>query len=139
MVRKFTSRKGDSNPDRPPLFSRPTEIYGRIPSDTEILLTHTPPYGTQDETLKGVHAGCPHLRAAMDALSCCRLHVFGHIHEGHGVYIGRMGPGDDAEREKEQESHSLRDRSRVYVNAAIAWGGQPIIVDLLNDPSGDAG
>ncbi|EIM82473.1 Metallo-dependent phosphatase, partial [Stereum hirsutum FP-91666 SS1] len=67
------------------------QIYSRIPSDTEILLTHTPPYGIQDETLKGVHAGCPHLRAKMDALSSCRLHVFGHIHEGHGVDINRIG------------------------------------------------
>ncbi|TFK55026.1 Metallo-dependent phosphatase, partial [Heliocybe sulcata] len=60
------------------------EIYSNIPLDTEILLTHTPPYRTLDKTRKGKHAGCRRLAAHMSQLNACRLHVFGHIHEGHG-------------------------------------------------------
>ena len=89
--------------------------YARIPSTTEILLTHTPPHGTCDMSRKGVLAGCPALAARMRSadLDQCRLHVFGHIHEAHGVSI--------------DEEHQ-----RVNVNAALHHHSQPIIVDLLN-------
>lgn len=75
----------------------------------------------------------------MDTLSSCRLHVFGHIHEGHGVDISRIGPANSAEQQKENESQAIPHGNRVSVNAAIAWGGQPIIVDLMNEPSEDGG
>lgn len=74
----------------------------------------------------------------MDALSSYRLHVFGHIHEGHGVDINRIGPANSAEQQ-ENEDRTIPHRNRVSVNAAIAWGGQPIIVDLMNEPSEDGG
>ena len=32
-----------------------------IPDDTEILLTHSPPYGILDKTLKGEHVGSKEL------------------------------------------------------------------------------
>ena len=63
------------------------EIYARIPSDTEILLTHTPPYEVLDKTRRGKNAGCDVLAARLEQLPACRLHVFGHIHEAHGASI----------------------------------------------------
>ncbi|TFY75637.1 hypothetical protein EWM64_g8375 [Hericium alpestre] len=87
-------------------------IHARIPPDTEILLTHTPPHLTLDQARRGVNAGCPYLAARVAALRACRLHVFGHIHEAHGAVLHEGG--------------------RVSVNAALPSGGQAIIVDLRN-------
>jgi Icc-related predicted phosphoesterase len=70
----------------------------------------------QDRALHAAHAGCKHLAKKMHELTQCRLHVFGHIHEDHGFLT-------DMTTEKTE---------RVSVNAALAWGGQPIIVDLPN-------
>ena len=87
-------------------------IYKRVPRDTEILLTHTPPYGVLDFANMGVHAGCPTLSATLDELKQCKLHVFGHIHEAHGAIIHEGV-------------------ERVSVNAAMVGGyGQAVIVDL---------
>jgi hypothetical protein len=87
-------------------------IYGQIPPDTEILLTHTPPYLTLDKTRQGKHAGCEQLAESMKRLEACRLHVFGHIHDAHGAQI--------------------EPSQRVSVNAAMCLGAKPIIVDLRN-------
>ncbi|KAN0128493.1 Metallo-dependent phosphatase [Lactarius tabidus] len=87
-------------------------IYERVPRDTEILLTHTPPYGVLDQARRGVHAGCKTLSATLGELKQCRMHVFGHIHEAHGGLV-----------------HS--DGQRVSVNAAMEGHyGQAVIVDL---------
>ena len=95
------------------------EIYARIPRSTEILLTHTPPYGICNLSKRGKHAGCPSLASRLDSedLANCRLHVFGHIHEAYGATLS--GP------------EGLRN-SRVSVNAALYNDEIPVIVDLLN-------
>ncbi|KAJ7484377.1 Metallo-dependent phosphatase-like protein, partial [Mycena latifolia] len=48
--------------------------------DTDILLTHGPPYNILDLTNKAARPGCPALAARLRACRP-RLHVFGHIHE----------------------------------------------------------
>ncbi|KAK1229409.1 hypothetical protein PQX77_007529 [Marasmius sp. AFHP31] len=90
------------------------EIYQFIPDNTDILLTHTPPHGILDKTRKGKLAGCQVLKNVLDSgrLGSLRLHVFGHIHEGYGAEV--------------------RDNGTAEINAAVAWGGRPIIVDLKN-------
>ncbi|CUS11160.1 unnamed protein product [Tuber aestivum] len=56
-----------------------------IPENTDILITHGPPQGFHDEVFpSGENVGCPHLRRAIERIRP-RLHVFGHIHERHGV------------------------------------------------------
>ena len=59
-----------------------------IPENTDILITHGPPQGLHDEVDEVYsgprNVGCPHLRRAIERIRP-RLHVFGHIHEGHGV------------------------------------------------------
>lgn len=55
-----------------------------IPDDTDILITHGPPRGILDLCSNGSHEGCEDLRERVETISP-RLHVFGHIHEGHGV------------------------------------------------------
>lgn len=64
-------------------------MFDLIPSDTDILVTHGPPYGILDKvqmSSKGDEhrlAGCKELKAAIERIQP-DLHVFGHIHEGHG-------------------------------------------------------
>jgi Icc-related predicted phosphoesterase len=66
--------------------------WDMIPQDTEVLITHGPPYGIGDqlgprgsEPFK--HVGCANLTTTIDqSLKKLKLHVFGHIHEGHGVF-----------------------------------------------------
>lgn len=89
------------------------KIYAKIPSTTEVLMTHTPPYGSCDLSKDGKHAGCPTLqqKLASSDLAACRLHAFGHIHEANGAQFEPSG--------------------RVSVNAAM-FGQLAIIVDLKN-------
>jgi Icc-related predicted phosphoesterase len=56
------------------------EIYDKIPLDTDILLTHTPPHGILDLTKKGKNAGCWYLEGRLGSLEACKLHVFGWVH-----------------------------------------------------------
>ncbi len=61
-----------------------TECWDKVPTDTDILLTHGPPYGVLDATKRGERVGCK------DQLEWIREHqprlvVCGHIHEGYGL------------------------------------------------------
>lgn len=55
-----------------------------IPKDTDILITHGPPYQQLDLTINGDHAGCRNLSETLKTLSV-KLHIFGHIHEAYGI------------------------------------------------------
>ncbi|KAF9228787.1 Metallo-dependent phosphatase [Gyrodon lividus] len=94
-------------------------IYDRIPNDTEILITHTPPYKILDKTKKGSHAGCERLLSRSRHLNYCRLHVFGHIHEAAGSQVdGAIGTVP-----------------RISVNAAMENGKSAVVVDLQDQVS----
>jgi predicted phosphohydrolase len=58
--------------------------WERIPSPVDVVITHTPPHGVLDRVWNGQEVGCEELTAALARLRP-RLHVFGHIHEAHGV------------------------------------------------------
>ncbi len=60
------------------------EKWNQIPADTDVLVTHGPPFGRLDVTSAGVHAGCEDLLEAVHRIQP-KLHIFGHIHEGAGV------------------------------------------------------
>ena len=55
-----------------------------IPTDTDILITHGPPYKILDLTTKGTYSGCKELKKKVFSIQP-KLHVFGHIHEGYGT------------------------------------------------------
>lgn len=62
------------------------ERWRLIPDDTDVLITHGPPYGILDQVMTGTRGesvGCEALRARVEEVRP-RLHVFGHIHEGYG-------------------------------------------------------
>lgn len=54
-----------------------------IPDNTNILITHGPPFGILDKTTRGEEVGCEMLLEKIDAIKP-KIHVFGHIHEGYG-------------------------------------------------------
>jgi Icc-related predicted phosphoesterase len=62
------------------------EVYGKVPDDTDVLITHGPPRGVGDFSVMGnVHAGCIQLKDELPRINP-KIHIFGHIHEGHGDY-----------------------------------------------------
>lgn len=60
------------------------EVWAKIPDDTDILLTHGPPYGKLDRTYDRRQVGCDHLRGRLTELPQLKAHLFGHIHESYG-------------------------------------------------------
>lgn len=72
------------------------KYWDLIPDDTDILITHGPPRGKRDSGHK-TRLGCLYLRERVDQLNL-NLHVFGHIHSGHGqdgVYYNVSVLNDD--------------------------------------------
>lgn len=66
------------------------EIAAAIPTDTDVLITHGPPYGILDQTLEGDLTGSRPLGLEVETRVRPLVHVFGHIHEGFGMseYLG---------------------------------------------------
>ena len=58
--------------------------WEKIPNDTDVLITHTPPVGVLDESSRGLTLGCPYLAENIDRVKP-RLHCFGHVHHSSGV------------------------------------------------------
>ncbi|KAI9910467.1 hypothetical protein PsorP6_010655 [Peronosclerospora sorghi] len=57
--------------------------WRRIPTDTDVLITHTPPMGHGD-LVGDHHVGCEDLLHEVEHRVRPKLHVFGHVHEGYG-------------------------------------------------------
>ncbi len=62
------------------------EKWEKIPSDTDILITHGPPHGILDKVMMGENVGCEELLLRLGSLEKLKLHVFGHIHEACGIH-----------------------------------------------------
>src|SRR5690606_1344256 len=56
-----------------------------IPDDTNVLITHGPPFGILDETVYGNRTGCEDLLLRVDQVKP-KFHIFGHIHEDYGNF-----------------------------------------------------
>ncbi|TBW30136.1 metallophosphatase domain-containing protein [Gramella sp. KN1008] len=54
-----------------------------IPDTTDILITHTPPYGILDQIGSGAHIGCEELAKTLELVQP-KYHFFGHIHQASG-------------------------------------------------------
>lgn len=66
-----------------------TEYYSRIPGDTQVLITHCPPYGIRDNvgdmSKAGRRTGSLELLNRIVELKELKAHVFGHIHYSQGA------------------------------------------------------
>lgn len=71
--------------------------WARIPNDTDVLITHTPPLGVLDRNSRGKACGCAALRRAVDTVRP-RVHCFGHVHASAGT---------------------LKTKDTTYVNASV--------------------
>jgi predicted phosphohydrolase len=60
------------------------EKWALVPAGVDVLVTHGPPHGVLDRTFVGERVGCEELSRALERIRP-RLHLFGHIHEAHGV------------------------------------------------------
>lgn len=90
------------------------EVWAKIPSDTNVLITHTPPFGILDKNGNGDHCGCGALLDALNNRVQPRIHVFGHVHESYGT---------------------LEADGITFINASICNGqfrpiNRPIVIDL---------
>lgn len=54
-----------------------------IPENTDVLVTHGPPYKVLDYVKRGGFVGCYDLLQAVERIKP-KIHSFGHIHEGYG-------------------------------------------------------
>jgi len=55
-----------------------------IPENIDVLITHGPPFGILDKTVRGEKVGCQDLLAAIKRIKP-KFHIFGHIHEDYGT------------------------------------------------------
>jgi len=56
-----------------------------IPDKVDILITHGPPNGILDLTMRSQeHVGCAQLLKKIEKIKP-KIHLFGHIHEGYGI------------------------------------------------------
>ena len=60
-----------------------SKIWESIPTDTDVLVTHTPPFGIMDEYSKTNHGSESLLEAVKHRVKPV-LHVFGHVHARYG-------------------------------------------------------
>ncbi|KAF8217710.1 Metallo-dependent phosphatase-like protein [Mycena galopus ATCC 62051] len=114
---------------------------------TDILLTHGPPYNLLDFTKRDTNAGCPALATRLGTLRP-RLHVFGHIHEARGAYV-HLWATDGLGAQNTSQMNVPEGEQTVFVNASnwpagpnatrqgepVGMGGpgvQPVVVDLLD-------
>lgn len=64
-----------------------SEKWKLIPDDTDVLITHGPPFGILDEVPRQYfveNTGCEELRKRVEEI-LPKLHIFGHIHCGYGT------------------------------------------------------
>ena len=59
--------------------------WAKIPTDTDILLTHSPPYGIHDIGDWGNNDGCKSLLEEVTQRIKPKFHVFGHVHPANGI------------------------------------------------------
>lgn len=61
--------------------------WDNIPQDTDILITHGPPFGHLDKVInKNDNLGCELLNNRVNTIKP-KIHIFGHIHTGYGYKL----------------------------------------------------
>ncbi|KAI9791811.1 MAG: hypothetical protein M1816_003356 [Peltula sp. TS41687] len=99
----------DDDDERTPL--QPVPDFPAV----DIMLTHGPPLGRLDRTVRGQDVGCPFLAEAVERAKP-RLHCFGHIHESWGAERVRWRTGEGGEEGIEEVSRYEPDKERIRVD-----------------------
>lgn len=87
--------------------------WGQIPLDTDILLTHGPPFGILDMVVNEQHVGCKDLLNRVLEVQP-KVHVFGHIHESYGS----------------KRLHGIRFYNACVLNESYELVNKPIVFEL---------
>ncbi|RAL06135.1 metallophosphatase domain-containing protein [Aspergillus ibericus CBS 121593] len=66
-------------------------LWNIIPLDTDIIVTHTPPYSHCDSRTEGISVGCKALRSTLSKVRPL-LAICGHVHESRGSERVRWHP-----------------------------------------------
>ena len=67
-------------------YKMAVETWSKIPGNTDVLITHGPPYKVLDLTPSGMNVGCVILKDSVLKIRP-KLHVFGHIHLSYGMEV----------------------------------------------------
>jgi Icc-related predicted phosphoesterase len=108
------------------------QIFNQIPGDTDVLISHGPPYSILDRSMVSGHGagscGDLELLGAVERVRP-RLHVFGHIHESYGradLFEGTTFVNAASTRIKNE-----RDVKGYLTADSGYWlGNPPIVVNL---------
>jgi len=84
-----------------------SDKWALIPRNTDILITHSPPFKIQDKTVKENHVGSISLRDKGHRSNVV-LHAFSHVHEDYGKCLGHI-----------RISIKQKIRQLLYVNCSI--------------------
>ncbi|RMZ74401.1 ser Thr phosphatase family [Pyrenophora seminiperda CCB06] len=105
-----------------PIAEEPVPDFPNI----DIMMTHGPPMGVLDATVRGQHAGCEHLLRA--ARRCRpRLYCFGHIHEGWGAQKVQWNDSDELDIKVEEHIEHV---DTIIVNEQKAKEDRAAVVDI---------
>lgn len=66
-------------------------LYGEIPDDTQVLITHGPPHSILDKVPDGTQVGSHALLRRIKQLDHLKLSIFGHIHTQGGKHENVCG------------------------------------------------
>ncbi len=95
------------------------EKWALIPSDIDILVTHSPPQGIFDGNIHGENCGSPSLFKKSTSLKKLKLMVWGHIHEDYGMITSGELLGYSQLDHALPPSHSIFEAPiACYVNAS---------------------
>lgn len=106
-----------------------SKIWAKIPTDVNVLLTHTPVYGFLDtieekylrEPDEDYHRGCEDLLEVIQKrLFNLKLHCCGHIHDDVGVVLGKIS----------NRRRVLFSNGAVITNDATQLIKKPLIITL---------
>lgn len=88
-------------------------IYNNIPKDTDVLITHGPPFGILDVNRFGENCGCGYIE---EFTKDVKVHIFGHIHEGYGF------------KEKDNKRYYNVSSFKVFNDSSIV--NDPVIIEI---------
>lgn len=60
-----------------------SQHWDKIPKNTDVLITHGPPFGVLDELDDKTMVGCKNLKERLHELNTA-FHIFGHVHDEYG-------------------------------------------------------
>lgn len=106
--------------------------FSKIPLDTNILITHSPPYGILDEVVLDHNyyrtatldvllydrTGSKSLLDKSHSLPNLKIHCFGHIHENYGIFYKDFIFRSGCSFSKGKISHDIEKWGTLFINAS---------------------